>query len=183
VEGGGLQASTPSSGITVFGACWSRQATSSDPGDTLTFAFTGTPGSTDQFWWAIDVVSYTGAGGVDVSAGFGGTGTGVPSATTGVSNDWAVAVGCFGISGGGGVTAAPPGEATLRENANTSGIACVISDSAAGVGPAGTGIGGDAFTANNGVPWCASFILGVKPGTAPPPPPPTQVLYSMRMMP
>jgi hypothetical protein len=161
----GLKDSGPFSGLNIYGAVWSRTATGSDAGTTLTFAFTGTPGSTDQFWWAIGLVAYTGAGGIDVSAGASGLNDDTtPSASTGVSGDWAVYGGAIGVNSGGTVTAGPAGT-TLRTNANTAGVTCAIADTGASVGAAGTSIGGGSFADTSGGfgDWWDDFTIGLAP--------------------
>lgn len=162
--GGGLQSSPAAGGLKEFGAVWKRVATAADAGTTLTFAFTGTPGSTDQFWWAIDIVAYTGFSDVDVSnlAGTGTSGNLLPSGTSGALGELVVAIGSIAVAGSGSVSSLSG--AVIRQNANTAGIACVIADTVYGVGASGTAIGGGSFVTTGGAgdQWC-DFILTLKP--------------------
>lgn len=101
--GGGLQTSGPSSGLNVYSRLWARTATAGDASDTLTFAFTGTPGATDQFWWAIALDSWTGASAVDViavpltQAGGASTTITTPVVSTASIGDWRLEILASGV--------------------------------------------------------------------------------------
>lgn len=180
VVGGGVQNSGAAGGLNVLSKMWSRSASSGDAGDTLTFTFTGTPGSTDQFWWSISAVAYTGANGIDViatpNAGVNAAGVTIvtqPSVNTITSGDWELDVIACGVMSGGALTGPPSGK-TLRENINTAGIILGIADSNASVGGPGTSLGGGTFTAGTLFEWWVAWTLGlapvpVTPGNPPPP--------------
>lgn len=164
--GGGVQNSGPNGGTNEFGKAWARTATAGDLGDTLTFAFTGTPGSTDQFWWAIGIVSYTpssGVGTIDIAGGTAAIAAPIspPSESTVLAGDWALAIGCVAVNGSGSITAGPTGAATVRINTGTAGIDLMMSDSNGSVGGAGTGIGGNPFTTSLGPVGWAGFTVGL----------------------
>lgn len=168
--GGGIQASPAVGGLQEFGKVFKRVAAAGDAGDTLTFAFTGTQGATDSFWWALSIAAWSGASDVDVVA-TPSTGTGansLPSVLTGVAGDWRIGAGAIAVATSGTISAAPAGAATIRENANTAGIACAISDGNASAGAAGTSIGGGSFTTSSGGTgdqW-ATFTIGLAPAGA-----------------
>ena len=162
---GGLQSYDDGS-IKVYGAVFVRQATADDAGSTLTFSYSGTP-TTDQKWWAISLASYTGldASKIDVFASSGaisGTTWPTPSGATTRDGAWGIYVTPSGVNGSGFITAAPAGT-TLRENANTAGVACGIADTNGSVGGVGTSIGGGNWTGSSSGGWKTAFSLAVGP--------------------
>lgn len=167
--GGGLQNSGAANGLNLFSRMWARTATAGDAGDTLTFAFTGTQGATDQFWWAIGIVAYTGAIGADVvaapAAGNNISGVGTvtqPSVNTIASGDWELDVLATALISSGTITSPPAGK-TLRENANTAGIALGVADSNAAVGGPGTPLGGGSFVSSGGFQYWVAWTIGLAP--------------------
>lgn len=170
VQGGGVIVTAANGGLNSLSKIWSRVATSGDAGDTLTFAFTGTPGSPDQFWWDICLDAWTGAGAVDVitQANSGNTQTLGPGPTiaTGVAGDWAVQICAAVVSGSGNFTGIPSGT-TQRSlvNAN-SGVNHSVVDSNASVGGAGTTIGGGTFVTSAQALNYVQWTIGISPAGA-----------------
>lgn len=147
-----------------------------DAGATLTFGATG--GSGGAYWFDVGLVSYTGAGSVDVIQGnqsFSASGTGpvtTPSATTGVSGDWQIQF--IGVAPSGSPVYVTPGGLTRRETIGSganAGIQLAIADSAASVGGAGASIGNATWTVTGGSTgnqWSTAFTVGLAPPVAVP---------------
>lgn len=166
----GLVNSGAAGGLNMFSRIWARTATAGDPGDVLTLAFTGTPGSTDQFWWAYSVNAWTGITGIDVVATpiFGDVASSaspaMPTTVTTKDSDWLVNIGPIAVDGSGTITAPPAGE-TMRANPGTAGINCAVSDGNASAGNSGTSIGGGTFTISSTTSWWNGWTIGLQ--TAP----------------
>lgn len=168
--GGGVANGGANGGLNQFSKLWVRTATSGDAGDTLTFAFTGTQGSTDQFWWDISVDVWTGAGAVDVIASpqlnnATNTLSATPTVNTATAGDWAVQICAASIDSGGTLSGIPSGTTQRGLIASNSGVGLSIADSNASVGAAGTTIGGGTFTANAQSSWWVQWTLGLSPAS------------------
>ena len=144
------------SGLNQFGVAFTRVATAGDAGDTLTFAWQGTPGATNQDWWTIDLASWSGGGGIDVVAQSSSPTTAgantAPSTSTAESGEWLVGACTCAVASGGSFgspeTHFPTGVTTQRQNATNSGISTIIADSNGAV--ANGSIGGGSWGTTNG---------------------------------
>lgn len=146
--------------LSVHGAVFMRVATSTDPGSTLTFSYSGTPG-TNQKWWDIALASYTGL----ASSGIEAWGTSgllssssipVPSGTAS-NNEWIIYVTPSAPSSS-TITAGPSGT-TIRQNVASSGVCCAIADSGSTTS-AFTSLSGN-WTAGAASGHYTSFAIGV----------------------
>lgn len=137
-----------------WGSAWYRVATASDPGSTFTVSWTGTTTGGNQFWWAADLESYTGA---DTSGPIGNfawsianssvTSAAGPTTTTTRANSWAIQANPASVSSSGSITGEP---ATNRHVVNPgAGVDNAVSDSNGSVGASGTTIGGGTWTWSN----------------------------------
>jgi hypothetical protein len=164
----GLVNSGPSAGVNTYATAWQRVATASDPGSTFSVTFSGTQGSSDEFWWGAAMVSYTGASNsspVDVSGGQGALGTSVtcPSESTGVPGDWAVYL--AGVTTGTPGAVSGPAGATSRQSVlDGANVGAAVSDSNGSVGGSGTSIGGGVFSQASGS-WWGAFTVGLAPAS------------------
>lgn len=169
----GIQKKYDDGSLSIYGAIFVREASASDPGSTLTFSYSGTPG-TDQKWWAISLGAWTmlDVGRIDVASAAGGmSGTTVPtpSLTTTHDNAWGIYIAPASPNGSGTLTSGPSGT-TLRQDAFNSGVNCGIADTNGSVGAAGTSIGGGTWASNgSGGGWYTSFTLAVPPKVTTPP--------------
>ena len=167
--GSGLynSADNQSIGLKLLSRAWSRVATGSDAGSTVTISALGTP-STDQYWTTAGLVAYSGAiGGVDVvavTAGSGGSGTlpSTPTGSTTADNEWEVNIGAIGIDGSGAITG-PPSGFTSRLNEFNSGVDVMIADSNGAVGLTGTGVGDRTFDIPSNNIWYGLFTITLSP--------------------
>ena len=167
--GSGLynSADNQSIGLKLLSRAWSRVATGSDAGSTVTISPLGTP-STNQYWTTAGLVAYSGAiGGVDVvavTAGSGGSGTlpSTPTGSTTADNEWEVNIGAIGIDGSGAIIG-PPSGFTSRLNEFNSGVDVMIADSNGPVGLTGTGVGDRTFDIPSNNIWYGLFTITLSP--------------------
>lgn len=163
----GVQKKYDDGALSIYGAVFIREASASDPGSTLTFSYSGTPG-TDQKWWAISLGAWTrlDVSKIDVASVAGAMGsTTVPTPSLSTTNDgaWGIYIAPASPNGSGALTAGPSGT-TLRQDAFDSGVNCGIADTNGPVGAAGTSIGGGTWASSgSGSGWYTSFTLAVAP--------------------
>lgn len=139
-------------GFDCYALTFYRVATASDASSTFSISYNGTPGGTDDFFWAADLESYTGfytaspIGNVATVANINATTMTAPSTTTARATSWAVYTCQVAVNGSGTITGEPT---TNRHVTGVSGIDAGISDSAGSAGAAGSSIGGGTWTFSN----------------------------------
>ena len=162
------QAQTASfAGNFLNGGYWEFIASATDTGKVITITLSG---GTNPFW-AAALGAWTGASStapVDVDGVNTATGASItdncPALTTGVAGDWAVYMAAAGMPSQ--AINEPAATISRQKDTATSNICADICDSNASVGPAGTGIGGAAFTYSAGAAgncWYVVFTVGLAP--------------------
>ncbi len=140
-----------------FQAYW-KEATSGDASSTFSISFTGTPGSTDSFYWTVDLESYTGfytaspIGNYAITRA-GGLVAAAPCSTisTQRSGSWGIQASGNGVNGSGSLTASPSTNRHLYNPGD--GIDIGVSDTNGSAGGVGSNIGGGTFTAGSTGQW------------------------------
>jgi hypothetical protein len=177
---GSLTDSGASGAFDVYFQAYWKVATSGDASSTFSISFTGTPGSTDSFYWTSDLESYTGfytaapIGNYAITrAGGLTTITANPTVATLCSGSWGIQANAGGVNGSGTISTAP---ATNRHLYNPGdGIDIAVSDTNGSAGGAGSNIGGGTFTASAQSQWvnwtielCTQAAPVAAPGGTPP---------------
>lgn len=135
-------------------------AKSIDVGLAITVNVTGA-----NCYTTLAMASYTGfsvSSPEDVSGSATAAGTAsvtCPAEVTTMDGDWAVYLG--GATESSSAVAGPAGSVQRQNLKSGANVAAVICDSGAGVGPAGTGIGGGTFSGAGSGNWWGAFTIGL----------------------
>ena len=156
-------------GLVIYSTCWYRVATASDPNSAFSISFTGTNGTTNQYFWAACLESYTGfytaTAPIGNTAQATGTTLGVntltcPATTTQRASSWAVFACPSGVAGSGSISSGPAGTTQRHIYNPGNGIDNAVFDSNAPVGGVGATIGGTGVFTFSGSPnWAAVFTI------------------------